>query len=136
MARSRTFKLKLSPAGLDVLIESHFLLVKTTRRLLAWGTTLQVALGYLDTLPASTVSEQLTLLAGAGLSGTEVCFLGAPETMNDVAAAIVRKIEHLHPGAPSPALAQIYILALRQLATADGDAVREAYRRVDSRCPA
>lgn len=116
-----------------MLADSHFWLVKSTRRLLAWGTTLQVALDYLETLPAATVAHQFDLLADAGLSGSEVCFLGAPETMNDVAARIVRKIEHLSPGMPTPSLSQIYILALRQLGHADAEEVLHAYLRVGMR---
>lgn len=129
MASSRTFKLRLSPAGLDLLIESHFLVVRSTRRLLAWGTTLQVALDYLDTLSSEQISAELRRLADAGLSGSADYFLGGPHKMSDAASKIAQRVCAVDPGRDPPLLAHIYIVALQQLAVADCEAVDAAYRR-------
>lgn len=63
MARARrSFKLRLSPAGLDVLIDSHCHLIRVTRSLIAWGTTLHVAVEHLDTLSTAEIIDQLKAL--------------------------------------------------------------------------
>ncbi len=113
-------------------MDSHFQLVRCTRRLLAWGTTLHIALEHLDTLPPDLVALELDRLAEAGFSGSEAFFLGAPETMNDLATGIARRVEAIRPAKSTPTLADIYIVALRQLAAADVMAMRDSYQRIHS----
>lgn len=127
---SRTFKLRLSPAGMDVLIAAHCRLIRATRQLLPWGTTLHVAVAHLDSVPADQIVAGLDRIASAGLCGAEVHFLGAPSTLNDVASRIVARVAAASGDRPAPALLQIYILALETLASAEVQALRLAHRRV------
>src|SRR3546814_3839907 len=70
MARARrSFKLRLSAAGLDVLIDSHCHLIRITRSLIAWGTTLHVAVEHLDTLPTAEIVDKLRALELGCLGG-------------------------------------------------------------------
>jgi len=110
---SRTFKLRLSPAGMDVLIAAHCRLIQATRQILPWGTTLHAAVTHLDSFAPAEIVVGLDRIKAAGLCGAEVHFLGAPSTLNDV-----------------PALLQIYVLALDLLVSAEAPSLRRAYHMV------
>ncbi len=126
---TRTFKLRLSPAGMDVLIDSHCHLIRTTRCLLAWGTTLHVAVNYLDTVPASTIVDSLNALREAPLSGSEEHHVGAPHRLWDTASQIAERVRCAVPDREPPSLGSIYILALQHLARAEGAQLLAAFER-------
>lgn len=126
---TRTFKLRLSPAGMDVLIDSHCHLIRTTRCLLAWGTTLHVAVNYLDTVPASAIVDSLNALRAAPLSGSEEHHVGAPHRLWDIASQIAERVRRAAPDHEAPSLGSIYILALQHLARADGAQLLAAFER-------
>ena len=128
--QSRTFKLRLSPAGMDLLIDSHCHLIRSTRCLLAWGTTLQVAVSCLDMVPANVVIDRLGNIASAGLTGTEEHHLGAPKDLTVMANRIAQRVVESRPGDAAPMLSLIYIAALQQLTHTDCDTVREAHDRL------
>jgi len=128
--QSRTFKLRLSPAGMDLLIDSHCHLIRSTRSLLAWGTTLQVAVSCLDLVPPTVVIERLADFAKAGLSGSEEHHLGAPKGLNVMATRIAERVVDNAPDADPPTLSAIYIVALQQLTRTDCETLRATYDRV------
>jgi hypothetical protein len=128
--QSRTFKLRLSPAGMDLLIDSHCHLIRSTRALLAWGTTLHVAVTCLDKVPAEMMFEQLARLRDAGFGGTEEHHLGAPKALNDIAIRIAERMSRSVPDLEPPTLAHIYILALYHLSRTDADTLKKAYESV------
>lgn len=127
---TRTFKLRLSPAGMDVLIDSHCHLIRTTRSLIAWGTTLHVAVNHLDTVPVSVIAEALAALRASPLTGTEEHHVGAPHRLWDVASQIAARLRSAIPDAEPPSLGVIYILALQLMARADHAALLAAFERV------
>ena len=127
--QSRTFKLRLSPAGMDLLIDSHCHLIRSTRALIAWGTTLLVAVDHLDTVTPGTVIEQLAGLPDAGLAGDLEHYLGAPKTLNITATRIAERIARTAPERDPPTLSNIYIVALQLLARTDHDTLRSIYAR-------
>jgi hypothetical protein len=129
---SRTFRLTLSPAGMDLLIDAHCRLIHTTRGLLAWGTTLHVAVAHLDTVPSESVIADLAALPTLGLSGSEVHFLGAPASLNDIASRIARRVCQHPAGHAAPELRQIHIVALQHVLRADSDVLRAAYTMISS----
>ena len=128
--QSRTFKLRLSPAGMDLLIDSHVHLIRSTRALLAWGTTLQVAVDCLDRMPAPKVLEQLASLSKAGLQGGEDHYVGASKGLNHIATRIAERVVEVAPDRDAPTLASIYIVALHQLTRTDHKTLRATYERV------
>lgn len=126
---TRTFKLRLSQAGMDVLIDSHCHLIRTTRSLIAWGTTLHVAVNHLDTIPVKVIVEALVALRASPLSGTEEHHVGAPHRLWDVASRIAARTQSAMPDGEPPSLGIIYILALQQMAQADHTALLAAFER-------
>lgn len=128
MARqSRTFKLRLSPAGMDLLIDCHCYLIRSTRALLAWGTTLHVAVLCLDAVPTSKLLEQLSQMPESGLVGAEEHHLGAPRSLSQIVARINDRISQTAPEWSQPSMGHIYIVALQQLTRTDGATLRAAY---------
>lgn len=130
MARARrSFKLRLSPAGLDVLIDSHCHLIRITRALIAWGTTLHVAVEHLDTLSTAEIIDQLKALELGCLGGGEEHHVGASHRLWDVATRITTRVQESSPAGRQPNLGTIYILALMQIPKADQMDLMSAFDR-------
>ena len=127
---TRAFKLRLSNDGIDLLIDCHCHLIRSTRQLLAWGTTLHIAVNYLETLPIAEVVKLLTCLPMLGLRGQSEHYLGAPCGLKDIADRIVASVAIAAPACRPPALAHIYLVSLQAAACADEAAVRNIYQRV------
>jgi hypothetical protein len=115
---------------MDLLIDSHCHLIRSTRALVAWGTTLLVAVDYLDTVPPAAVIERLVRLPHAGLAGDLEHHLGAPKTLNLTATRIAERIAQTAPERDPPTLSNIYIVALQLLTCTDHETVRSIYARV------
>jgi hypothetical protein len=132
---SRTFKLRLSPAGMDLLIESHCHLIRSTRSMLAWGTTLQIAVEHLDTVPAGIVADRLQKIAAAGYAGREDYHLGAPRGVNETAARIAARVSPGGESHDAPTLAHVYLAALEQLVATDAAVLRTLHDRIRQSVP-
>ena len=130
MARPRrSFKLRLSPAGLDVLIDSHCHLIRVTRSLIAWGTTLHVAVEHLSTLSTGEIIEQMKVHELDGLGGGEEHHVGASNRLWDIATSITEGVQETSPDGRQPNLGTIYLLALRQIPKAGQSDLMSAYGR-------
>ncbi|PNQ03999.1 hypothetical protein [Sphingobium sp. SA916] len=129
---TRSFKLKLSQAGIDTLIETHCHLIRTTRALIAWGTTLHVAVDHLGTIPAARILALLASLDVSHYSGQQEHHVGAPHRLWSVATGIVERLRQAAPERSPPTLGTIYILALHELSRAAQPAILEAYVRSQS----
>lgn len=126
--RSRTYRLTLSNKGITLLIEAHCHLIRSTRVLLAWGTTLHVAVHHLAALPVHEVKTLLDQLSTSGLIGEELHFVGAPSSLNDAAARIIQKVCEYDPVSPPPELRGIYIVSLEALVAADPATLASVHR--------
>jgi len=126
----RSFKLRLSPAGLDVLIDSHCHMIRVTRSLLAWGTTLHVATEHLDSMPTDQIVDQLKGQEVSWLGGGHEHHVGASCQLWDIATSIAERIQKDSPEARQPTLGTIYIVALLQVTKADRRALLRAFDRV------
>ncbi|AOH85811.1 hypothetical protein AWL63_19505 [Sphingomonas panacis] len=125
----RSFKLRLSPAGLDVLIDSHCHLIRVTRSLIAWGTTLHVGIEHLSTLPTSEIIEQLKVHEPECLGGAEEHHVGASIRLWDIATSITERVQETWPGGRQPNLGNIYLLALIQIPKAGRSDLMSAFDR-------
>lgn len=129
---SRTFKIRLSPSGMDLLIDCHCHLIRSTRSLLAWGTTLHVAVVRLDGLAPEDVARDLSRLPAASLMGTEEHHLGAPKGLNDIAVGIARRVAASAQLQTVPTQASIYLLALHGLLNADRRELQHIFETLGS----
>jgi hypothetical protein len=125
---SRTFKLRLSPAGVELFLDCHYRLGRLVNELLPYGNTLYCALLHLDGLEPQAIADDLRLLKESGLLGDKVCFAGAPMSLTEVTARIV---ERLGPDAqrrgPAAMNARVFIVALKQFRLAPAEAILTAY---------
>lgn len=130
MARARrSFKLRLSPAGLDVLIDSHCHLIRVTRTLIAWGTTLHVAVEHLSTLSTSEIVEEMKKQELDCLGGAEEHHVGASNQLWDIATSITERVQETSPDGRQPNLGTIYLLALKHLPKAGKSELISAFDR-------
>ncbi|WP_342251630.1 hypothetical protein [Sphingomonas sp. OTU376] len=134
--KSRVFKLRLSPLGKDLLVDAHCHLIRSTRALLAWGTTLQVAVGHLDAFPVDRLIAEFDASFCAACLGPEEHHLGGPKGLNDVAAGIAARVEDASGGAVRIGISVIYIFAIQQLLRAEPELLRTALQGLRSARPA
>lgn len=129
---TRSFKLRLSPAGMDLLIDCHCHLIRATRSLIPWGTTLHVAVVHLSSLAPSLMHAALDRLSFAALLGNEEHHVGAPHHLVRVASSIAGRIDKPGSRRAPPSLGVIYLLALHHLLAADAATLCAVYDRVRS----
>lgn len=134
MARpTRAFKLKVSQSGFDLIVDCHVRLVRCTRTLLPYGTTLHAALHHLDVLELPRLVAAISRFPGAEFAGGNALFVGAPRSMMDVVGGISsRLMTVMRPGA-LPDRGELYLLALQQLLDAESSDVVAAFERTIGR---
>lgn len=124
--------MKLSSSGLDLLIDCHCRLLRTTRSRLPYGTTLYVALRHLETVSTAEILDDLMDLPGLGLSGSSLHFPGAPNRLADVACGIALRLACAAADDAEPELGHIYLLALRRLVMASSEDILSAWKSLPS----
>lgn len=131
MARtSRTYRLGLSQAGLALLIEAHCRQIRATGALLAWGTSLHIALHHLSSQPTARLIEAWVDFPGDALEGDLVHHLGAPLALQQIATDILARFRAAAPGLSCPRRGALYIVALQHAVRAQDACLREAYRQI------
>ncbi|WP_287004143.1 hypothetical protein [Sphingobium sp.] len=114
---------------MDVLIDSHCHLIRVTRSLIAWGTTLHVAIEYLNSMPTHEIIDQLSGQDLSWLGGEHEHHVGASCQLWDVATSITERLQEDLPDARQPTLGAIYLVALLQVPKADQGALLRAFDR-------
>lgn len=125
---SRTFKLKLSPAGVELFLDCHCRLGHLVNELLPFGNTLYCALLHLERVDLQHIADDLKTLKDSGLDGERVCFVGAPLSLTDVTSRIAERLgqQTLKRG-PAALNSRLFIVALKQFRLASADAILSAY---------
>lgn len=125
---SRTFKLKLSPAGVELFLDCHCRLGHLVNELLPFGNTLYCALVHLDHVDTRLIADDLKTLRESALLGDRVCFVGAPLTLTDVTARIADKLgPEAQRRGPAALNSRLFIVALKQFRLASAEAIMAAY---------
>lgn len=125
---SRTFKLKLSPAGVELFLDCHCRLGHLVNELLPFGNTLYCALLHLDRADTQTIADDLTTLKDSGLYGDKVCFVGAPLSLTDVTSRIAERLgQQRNKRGPAALSSRLFIVALKQFRLTTADAITAAY---------
>lgn len=133
---TRTYKLLASPAGFDLIVESHTRLVRVTRTLLPYGAALNTALELLSGLDPQAREDAVSCFPRYRLAGgrdLSALFVGAPKS----AARIVDRLQILLDEAVHPETkfkkTEIYLLAFHAVAEAEPEELLAAYGRVASK---
>ncbi|MFZ5700663.1 MAG: hypothetical protein ACOY4P_04850 [Pseudomonadota bacterium] len=125
---SRTFKLKLSPAGVELFLDCHCRLGHLVNELLPFGNTLYCALLHLECVDTRIIADDLKTLKESGLAGDRVCFVGAPLSLTETTS---RLADRLGPAAqrrgPAALNSRLFIVALKQFRLASPEAIMTAY---------
>lgn len=125
---SRTFKLKLSPAGVELFLDCHCRLGHLVNELLPFGNTLYCALLNLERIDTQIIADDLKTLKESGLAGDRVCFVGAPLSLTESTS---RLADRLGPAAqrrgPAALNSRLFIVALKQFRLASPEAIMNAY---------
>lgn len=125
---SRTFKLKLSPAGVELFVDCHCRLGHLVNELLPSGNTLYCALLYLEHVDTRIIADDLKTLKESGLGGDRVCFVGAPLSMVDVISRIAERLgQGGQTRGPTALGSRLFIVALKRFRLAPSDAIIKAY---------
>jgi hypothetical protein len=97
--------------------------------LIAWGTTLHVAIEYLNSMPTDEIIDQLKGQHLSFLAGRAEHHVGASCQLWDIATSITERVQKDAPEAKQPTLGAIYIVALLQITKADQTALLRAFDR-------
>ena len=128
---TRSFKLRLSTSGMDLLIDCHFHLIRATRRLISLGTTLHVAVVYVSGLRAADLGQPLNAIRQSGLAGVEEHHVGAPRALVHIAASVAERLGKAS-GGRAESLGTVYLFALHMMRQADASVLRAVHERVRS----
>lgn len=122
---SRTFAIKMSPAGIDLFLDCHYRLCQQTNELLPYGQTLYCAMLYLSRVDTIYILDDLSTLDRAGLGGSRMCFVGAPLRLLDV---LTRTCERIDPGSRVGHRAtKLFLVALKRFRLAAPTDLMRAY---------
>lgn len=125
---SRTFKLKLSPAGVELFLDCHCRLGHLVNELLPYGNTLYCALIHLRGVDSRLIADDLRILKDSGLDGTRVCFVGAPLSLSEATSHIADRLgTSVQRRGPAALNARLFIVALKQFRLASPDDIMKAY---------
>lgn len=137
MARkgSRTYKLRLSPHGVDLFLACHYRLARLAREFIPYGMTLTVAVALLDRLGANDFAAELETVACDRLAGDLVRFVGCSTGLAEVVQRICERLAASDQLGHSPAIGRLYIVGLVAFGLAEDDELMAAYRSAVSRKP-
>jgi hypothetical protein len=125
--------LRISPAGFDLIVDSHARLVRTTRTLLPYGVALHVALQLASGMEMTALlaaTRQFPRYALGGGRGASTIFVGGPGILALLADKLM--IGAVDPFATGERLRKtdLYLIALDLMLKADTEELLSAYSRV------
>jgi hypothetical protein len=134
MARSnRTYKLKVSSAGFDLIVDSHARLVRETRTLLPYGTAVHAALCAMIGADPQARREAIRIcpriLLGGGRCAATL-FVGASRDMASATDALLAELSLELSPEERPRKTDLYLVALHMMLTVDRADLLAAYARV------
>lgn len=135
---TRSFKLRVSPDGFDLIVDCHVRLVRRTRTLLPYGTVLNVAIHYLAALDVQQIAEAVSRFPRVELMSGSQCktlFVGAPRSMMEIANEIALRLAAVMPAWQIPQRSELYLLSLHEFLEAEGDALVSTYMKIKEQEP-
>ncbi|WP_313802603.1 hypothetical protein [Sphingobium sp.] len=130
MAQSRTYKLRLSKAGIDLFLRCHCRLAHLLQDFIPYGVTLMVAVAILECQEVCEVAAELDARRWHHCVGDNIRFVGASTALIDAARRVSDKLLMQQEISTSPQTGHLYIVALFSLAAAEDRQLVEAFGRV------
>ena len=131
MKASRTYKLRLSDAGIDLFLAGHCRLARLVRDFIPYGMTLSVALTILEMQDACEVAAELeTARCKHGL-GSNIRFVGTSAPLVDATRRICDKLLDSDEVSSAPKNVELYAAALGCLCAAEDELIFKAFRTID-----
>ncbi|MDJ0277711.1 hypothetical protein QLH51_12975 [Sphingomonas sp. 2R-10] len=133
---SRTYKLCLSDAGFDHLLDCHRRVGLVARSLLPFGATVFVGLTIADDLAPTVLAAMLDAPACQSLVGREVRFVGFTGHLADITERLRERVLLEAASRKAPKINRLYAAGLSCLGSASEEAIGGAYRRLRAIRPA
>lgn len=127
---SRTYKLKLSPAGIGLYLECHCRLCRLVEDLLPYGTTLYVAMRLLENGSVDEVIGDMISPELASLGGREVRFVGTSLGLADTTRRIADRIVESDDLYPAPQTWKLYLAGLMGFRSSEDGRIVKIYRDI------
>ena len=128
---SRTYKLRLSDAGIDLFLHCHCRVAHLARDFIPYGVTLSVALAILETLEACDVAAELDTQRCRHSIGDRVRFVGSSVALVETVRRIADKLVQSGEASAPPRSGVLYAAALGSLAAAEDRQIVEAVRQIE-----
>jgi len=129
MRRSRTYKLRLSPQGIELFLDFHGRLARLLCDLIPYGLTLTVAIALLESRGADEVFETLQERSFHICLGEETRFVGTTIQLTQVMARIAARLAESREFSQAPKIGQLYLAAILPAMSAEDQELLDAHRR-------
>lgn len=130
MKASRTYKLKLSEAGIDLFLAGHCRLAHLVRDFIPYGLTLSVALTVLEMQDPCEVAAELETARCKHALGNNIRFVGTSPALVDSAKRVTDKLLESCEVSSPPKNVELYAAALGCLASAEDELIFKAFRLI------
>ncbi len=127
---SRTYKLCLSDAGFDHLLDCHRRVGLVARSLLPFGATVFVGLTIADDLAPTVLAAMLDTPACQSLVGREVRFVGFTSHLAEITERLRKRVLLEAASPKAPKINRLYVAGLSCLGSADEEAIGRAYAQL------
>ena len=131
MKASRTYKLRLSEAGIDLFLAGHCRLAHLVRDFIPYGTTLSVALTILEMQDACEVAAELEAARCKHVLGNNIRFVGTSAGLVDATRRISDKLLKSDELFSAPKNVELYAAALGCLSSAEDELIFKAFQAID-----
>ena len=137
MARkaSRTYKLRLSPHGVDHFLACHYRLAKLVGEFIPYGATLSVAVMLLDRLAADEIAAELEDPPSNRLAGDSVHFVGCSTELVGIVQRVADRLTASDQIEGAPSAGRLYHVGLVAFGAAEDGELADAYAKLSMRKP-
>ena len=129
MRRSRTYKLRLSPQGIDLFLDFHGRLARLLCDFIPYGLTLSVAIAILESRGADDVFETLQERRFHVCLGKETRFVGTTIQLTQIMTRIAARLAESREFSQATKLGHLYLTAILLATSAEDQELLDAHRR-------
>ena len=127
---SRTYKLKLSRAGIGLYLECHCRLCHLVEDLLPYGMTLNVAMRLLEIGPIDEMIGDMISPELLSLGGPEVKYVGTSPDLAETTKRIADRIVETDCFYPAPQIWKLYLAGLMGFRSSEDGRIVKTYQDI------